>query len=336
MTVTMDSRAISRRAVLGGGAVALCLPWLETLAPRVAKAAAPVPIRRYMSMYFPNGTTDNFWLPTAVGSGNAWSPSAIMEPLLPSKQYMLVLNGVGNYSAFNATATVSPSHGTNCGGAYHCYDARKSTLIDQGGGISVDQVIAQQIGALTALPYLAVGLSTLDSSCDSTPCGHSRSISWAGPNMPLYKIVNPQAVFDRLVTAGAPATPGLTVAKTPVGQTLAQTRALKKSVLDAVLDSAKTLRNKLSSGDQKRIDAYMTSVRNLELLVAAPGMTSCSTPTLAAACATLRRIRRSSSSSSSKRWSGKKHQMYTSLCGLPIRSMRPWRWTSRIGFHGRS
>ncbi|MHB8606607.1 MAG: DUF1552 domain-containing protein, partial [Thermoplasmatota archaeon] len=268
------SRKIARRAVLSGGAVALCLPWLETLAPRMARAAGPTPIRRYMSMYFPNGVTDNFWLPTTMGTGTAWSVSPIMEPLLPSKQYMLVLKGVGNYSAFNATGTVSPAHGTNSAGAWHCYDARKASGADQGGGISVDQVIAQQIGSLTALPSLPVGLSTMDSSCDGTPCAHSRSISWSGPNMPMYKIVNPQAVFDRLVTAGAPAGAGQVSTKTPppTGPTLAQTRALKKSVLDAVLDSAKTLRTKLSTGDQTRIDAYMTSVRDLELLVAAPGM----------------------------------------------------------------
>ena len=53
---------------------ALCLPWLETLDDRPATAAA-VPLRRYMSMYFPNGTTDNFWLPSNSGAGDAWSVS---------------------------------------------------------------------------------------------------------------------------------------------------------------------------------------------------------------------------------------------------------------------
>jgi hypothetical protein len=92
--------------------------------------------------------------------------------------------------------------------------------------------------------------------------------------MPLYKVVNPQAVFDRLVTAGAP-TAGQT---TPAGDggapnpALAQTRALQKSVLDSVLASATTLRTKVSMNDQARIDQYMTSVRDLEKLVTAPAM----------------------------------------------------------------
>ncbi len=200
----MSTRPIPRRAMLTGAAVALCLPWLETFASRDAGAAV-IPVRRYLSMYFPNGVTNNFWLPPAPGLGEAWSITPILEPLAASKQHMLLLQGVGNYSAFGPTtiSTVSPSHGTNCAGAWHCFDGRKAKGTAMGGGISVDQVIAKQIGSLTALPSLQIGLSTVDSQCDGTHCAYSRSISWSGPEAPLYKIVNPQAVFDRLITAGA-------------------------------------------------------------------------------------------------------------------------------------
>jgi hypothetical protein len=169
------------------------------------------------------------------------------------------------------TATAQPSHGTNCAGAWHCYDPRKGSDAAPGGGISVDQVIAGQIGPMTRLASLQVGLSTLDSYCDGAPCAHSRSISWAGANMPLGKVVNPQAVFDRLVTAGAPSGPGTGTTTTP-DPGLAQTRALKRSVLDSVLAASTSLRGKLSVGDQARVDQYMTSMRDLEKLVAAPAM----------------------------------------------------------------
>jgi len=187
---------------------------------------------------------------------------------------MLVLGAVSNYATYEG-ATPNPSHGSCCGGAWHCVDPRLGTSSNQGGGISVDQVIASRIGSLTPVPSLQLGLSTLDSSCDGTPCSHARSISWSGANMPLYKTVNPQAVFDQLVTAGAPSMVGQTSASnnsnTP-NPALAQTKALQKSVLDSVLDSATTLRLKLSTGDQARLDQYMTSVRDLEKLVAAPAM----------------------------------------------------------------
>jgi hypothetical protein len=233
------------------------------------------PIRRYMSMYFPNGTGP-YWVPPVAGAGTAWALSPILEPLLPSKQYALVLGGVGNYSAYG-NAHAEPSHGTNCGPAFHCYESRIGkgpTDAAPGGGISVDQVIAQQIGSLTALPSLQVGLSTIDSSCDGSPCAHARSMSWSGPNKPMYKTINPQAVFDQLVTAGAPMQGQSVTPTNPMmpSAALDQTRLLKKSILDAVQQNAMTLQPKLSTSDRARVDQYLTSVRDLEKLVAAPAM----------------------------------------------------------------
>jgi len=290
----MNTRNVTRRRMLQGGAVALGLPWLETFAPRNAKAAgAAAPVRRYMNIYFPNGTTDMFWLPGGVSAGTPLAAKAgpfgttgvspILEPLAPSNKYMLVLGGVGNYSAYGG-GNAQPSHGTNCGPSFHGFDSRYGmkdngvpiTDALPGGGISVDQIIAAQIGSQTKLPSLQVGLSTLDSYCDGSPCVHARSMSWSGPNMPMGRTINPQAVFDLLVSAGAPtavgaAAPAATNTNMP-NPALAQTRALQQSVLDAVLDSATTLATKVSTGDQARLDQYMTSVRDLEKLVAAPAM----------------------------------------------------------------
>src|SRR5579859_7039991 len=99
----MNARNVSRRMMLKGGAVALSLPWLETFASRSANAAGSttVPIRRYVNMYFPNGTTDTFFFPAATGALPATGGvSAILEPLAPSNKYLLVLGNVGNYSAY--------------------------------------------------------------------------------------------------------------------------------------------------------------------------------------------------------------------------------------------
>ena len=52
------------------------------------------------------------------------------------------------------------------------------------------------------MPSLQLGLSTLDSYCDGTPCAYSRSISWQDPLTPLFKLIDPQAVFDKIVTGG--------------------------------------------------------------------------------------------------------------------------------------
>jgi len=99
-------------------------------------------------MYFPNGSAEEWWTGLTQGAGSAWNISSILEPLLPSRQYLLVLNNIGNYST---TKGFAPSaHGTNCAGAWHCYDPRKGTASAVGGGISVDQVIANALTALDA------------------------------------------------------------------------------------------------------------------------------------------------------------------------------------------
>ena len=89
----------SRRSFLRGAGVALTLPWLETLAPRAASAQAAGAIRRYVMLYFPNGSAD-FWRPQVAGSGDAWRLSPILEPLGPVKNYVTVLTNVSNYAPF--------------------------------------------------------------------------------------------------------------------------------------------------------------------------------------------------------------------------------------------
>jgi hypothetical protein len=254
----MDRKTCSRRAVLKGAGVALALPWLEALAPRVTRAQAPtLAPTRYVALYFPNGTAA-FWRPGGAGAGDAWTLSPILAPLEPVKSYVTVLTNVANYSPFGGH--VEPSH-SNLG-------ASTWTCVAPGGpdkgdnAISVDQVIAKQIGAATALDSLQVGLSTLDSSTDGLPGQHSRSISWKSATEPLYKMVNPQAVFDRL-TAGGP------VGGMPVDDSAAiRRRALKQSLLDYVLEDTARLQSKLGRSDQRKLDQYLSSVRSLELRVA--------------------------------------------------------------------
>jgi hypothetical protein len=258
----MTSRkTCSRRHVLRGAGVALALPFLEGLAPRVARARPPSAPRRFVALYFPNGTAA-FFRPGGAGAGDAWTLSPILAPLAPVKPYVTVLSNVANYSPFGGH--VEPSH-SNLG-------ASTFTCVAPGGpnkaenGISVDQVIAKQIGAETALDSLQVGLSTLDSSTDGLPGQHSRSISWKSASEPLYKLVNPQAVFDRL-TAGGP------IGGAPANDALAvRRRALKQSLLDYVLDDTARLSRRLGASDRRKLDQYLSSVRSLEQRVADPSM----------------------------------------------------------------
>src|ERR1700742_808881 len=143
----MSTSGFSRRALLKGLGVSLALPWLETLAPRVARAQQAAAPRRYVMLYFPNGTAE-FWKPTGAGAGDAWQLSPILEPLAPVKQYVTVLSNVSNYAPFGGH--VEPSH-SNCGAStWTC--VKPNGPGNANNGISVDQVIANKIGGNSALP----------------------------------------------------------------------------------------------------------------------------------------------------------------------------------------
>jgi hypothetical protein len=253
---------LSRRNVLRGAGVALALPWLESLAPRAARAQAVPPRRSFVAMYFPCGVAD-FWRPTATGTGNAWTLSPILEPLAPLKPFVNVLSSVGNYGPFGGH--IEPSHGNLTGAVLSCTKPTRDPANPLGttsfGGVSVDQVIAKAIGNRTKLDSLQVGLSTLDSSPDGVPAAFSRSISWRSPTEPLYKLVSPQAVFDRIVSSSDGA--------------FAPRRAADKSVLDYVLGHAATVKGQLGRSDRARLDQFLTSVRGLETDIQSAVLSGC-------------------------------------------------------------
>jgi Protein of unknown function (DUF1552) len=117
----------------------------------------------------------------------------------------------------------------------------------------------------TYLQGLQVGLSTHDSYGDGLPNQHSRSISWKSPSEPMYKQINPQAVFDSLI-AGRPAGGTNT---TPMADAEAERRRLlKKSALDYILESSTALKLRLSRSDATKVDQFLSSVQTLQSRVA--------------------------------------------------------------------
>src|SRR6267142_3083302 len=107
----MKSTKWTRRQVLKGAGIALSVPWLETFAARDAKAAA---VKRYLGVYFPNGSASGYW--GASGAGAAMTLKPFLQPLEPNKAKMLVLGNVGNYSPWGMH--IEPSHGHNSATAW--------------------------------------------------------------------------------------------------------------------------------------------------------------------------------------------------------------------------
>ena len=270
-------RGPSRRHVLRGAGVALTLPFLESLAPRSARAQAVTPRRRFVAFYFPLGTvTPGYWTPTTTGTGGAWSLSPLLAPLAPVKDHVTVLDQV-DQTAYGSRP-VAFSNGLLTG-AY--LTAVKCTSSSSGGvppvgnaGVSIDQRIAQLPNMAAPLPSLQLGLATHQSSCDGTACELSRSISWRDAVTPLFKLINPQDVFDKIVASPA-----------PPPQITARLKA-RRSVLDFVVADAQGILLRLGKSDRARFDEFLTSVREIEQRIAAsvppPVCANPSRPTLSA------------------------------------------------------
>lgn len=275
------SRSISRRAVLRGAGVALALPWLESLQPRSASAQAQFTPPRFLPIFFPTGAPE-LWQPPLTGTGEAWKLSSVLEPLTPLKKYVTVISGLENGSAFNAdgSASVEPAHGLQAGAWLTCVSSdeirrRLGNLKGDVNGISFDQVMARYAPVLggAPLPTMQVGLSSTYSYCDGKACSLSRSVSWFNETTPMYKTVDPKQVFEKLVGAAPATPPGLNP----------QQQAVENSVLDAVLESAQSVRGKLGSSDQRRMDEFLSSVREVEMRVnAVSNAKNCPFPVLPA------------------------------------------------------
>jgi hypothetical protein len=287
------NRLLNRRTLLRGAGVALALPWMESLAPKVARGQAMAYPKRFIPIFFPNGTA-TFWRPATPGIGDGWQLSPILQPFQALKKKVTVLSNVENYTPAQAdNPDIEPSHGRDPGVFLSCVDAklvRDQLNSKDANGTTADQIIAQnaKYATQTALASLQVGLSTIESYCDGQPCSLSRSISWKSPTEALYKEVDPLKVFDAITGAAAPmaGTPDM---PDPEREKL---RALNKSVLDAVLENANRTKTFLGTADKARMDQFLTSVSEVEkaAIAISGGMakagTSCNTvaaPTLKAA-----------------------------------------------------
>ena len=115
------NRLFSRRLVLRGAGVALTLPWLESLlSTKEAQAQASLAPKRFMPIFLPNGASHDaadYWRPSGVGVGAAWTLSPILDVFAELKAKMNVISDFENGSVFNesGSSSVEPSHGRQPG-----------------------------------------------------------------------------------------------------------------------------------------------------------------------------------------------------------------------------
>ncbi|HWY65873.1 MAG TPA: DUF1552 domain-containing protein, partial [Rhizomicrobium sp.] len=249
-------KTMGRRTVLRGMGTTMALPFLEAMLPNAARAAeeALASRKRLQVIYTPNGMMMQNWTPAETGENFALSP--ILKPLEPYRQKLTVFTGLSHVQA-EALGDGAGDHGRCCGGYLTGTHVKKTEGADITAGVSMDQVVAKQFGDKTQIPSLEVGLEphSLVGSCDSGySCAYTNTLSWSSPSTPLPVTINPREVFERLFGDGD---------SLDAKSRLAQLRR-QASILDFVAQDAKRLSHNMSDNDKKKLDEYLTSVRDIE------------------------------------------------------------------------
>jgi hypothetical protein len=253
----ITGKHLSRRTLLRGFGAAIALPALDAMSPAFAAGAARLgaksPIRMTVA-YVPNGIVMKDWTPAAEGADFEFT--RILKPLEAYRDRLLVLSNLAQINGRplgDGPGDHARAASTFLTGAH----PRKTAGADISVGVSVDQVAAQGLGNQTRFASLELGCEDgrQVGNCDSGySCAYSNSLSWRTPNAPNPPEINPRAVFERLF--------GTNTADDAASR--AKRARYDKSILDFVLEYAHRLQGDLGATDRRKLDEYLTAVRDIE------------------------------------------------------------------------
>jgi hypothetical protein len=240
-------RVLTRRVLLRGLGASLALPWMESL--RVwgqsvpAGASLPGAPTRMAILFAGCGFHSREWW--AKGQGATMELGKVLQPLNDLRDRMVFVRGL-----FNAEALKGNIHSSQTG------NLLSGAPLSSGGtirsGTSVDQVVAQHVGQATKLPSLVLGCEKANPSIHKNySMLYSSHISWSSPTTPTPLEVYPALAFDQLFGSKG--------------------RETDRSVLDAVLEDSNDLRRTISGHDQRTLDEYLNSVREVEKRISQAG-----------------------------------------------------------------
>ena len=229
---------LPRRTFLRGVGATVALPLLNAMLPLRASAAtaAADKARRSVFVYIPNGVNGMTWQVTK--SGRDYQPSRSLKPLESHRDDYTVFSGLFH---------------PNCQGQAHvCADSWLTGAKLESGAykntVSVDQLMAEVTSRHTRFPSLELSVTA-----GTGGPSNSNTLAFSRDGVPLPAEDSPRRIFDRLFGEA----PG------GVDEQRAGLRK-RRSVLDAVLESAKSVRAGLGTEDRSKLDEYLHAVRDVE------------------------------------------------------------------------
>jgi hypothetical protein len=235
----------------------LALPFLDGMVPAFAGPDNSVskPVRRLAVAYVPNGIIMGKWTPAAEGA--AFDLPAILQPLAPFRDQLLVVSGLRSQPAFPLPGEGTGDHARAAATFLTGVHPKKTEGPDIRAGISMDQIAARELGKETQISSLEMCLdsSELIGGCDAGySCAYANTLSWRNPTTALPMENQPRAVFERLFGDSDDTSKAARLARIQED----------RSILDSLIQDVARLQRDLGPGDRSKLAQYLDAVRDLE------------------------------------------------------------------------
>ncbi len=250
----LTGKHLDRRTLLKGVGAAIALPALDAMRPALGAAvkSAKQPSRLAV-VYVPNGVIMKDWKPAEAGKDFTYT--RILKPLEPFREHVTVISGLANDAANHAQGG---GHAKASGSFLSGVPPKYTAGPDVHAGVTFDQVAAKHWATETRVGSLQIGCedARMVGNCDTgSSCAYTNSLSWKDPDTPLAVEVNPRSVFERLFGSVDPS----------LSPEVRARRALyRKSILDQTRDNTQRLMLGLGPADRRKMDEYLTGVREVE------------------------------------------------------------------------
>lgn len=228
-------KSVSRRTILRGAGVSISLPWLGAMTPAFASSAESQSPRRFVAMTLGLGLHSANLNPAEQGRN--YQPSRYLKAIDDMRDQFTIVSGSshpgvgGGHRAEASILTANPAGSSG----------------RSKNSISVDQLMAKHLGGHTRFPSLVLGSSG------------SESPSYTENGAMIPSLASPSRLFELLFVDNSKSERAKQAARIREG----------RSIMDLVNEDALRLQRELGRGDQDRLDAFFTSVRDLEKRMAA-------------------------------------------------------------------
>ncbi len=251
-TQKIARRRFLKGVAVSGATVTVGLPLLRmALNDHGDALASGEPIPTYFGVWFwGNGMRPSRWIPSSIGSGNAWSLSSELAPLAAVKEYLSVVTNT--LVTVDRNPNTDNPHAVGAAGMLtgdNILTLKPGTMEYTVRQRSIDQIAADQLSQGVARRSLEVALCPQSASqFGGTVWDH---ISHNGPNAPNPAEGDLRALFYRLFSNA---------------QELYANDA-RLSVLDVVQEQTRELQRTLGAEDRRRLDQHLEGIRSVEKVI---------------------------------------------------------------------